>query len=153
MTEQPVEVEPAMLTVPTEWEGSQAPRLVWPQAPLPYGTDLRTWARAATLSGLSMSALLAEKVTVQSAAYEEAVRVRAADAAAETTAAVLGVAGSRRPTAAEILLGAEKVTTTALCHLQDGLPSEAMHLLLAAAHQVSLAVQEIQDEQENVEGL
>jgi hypothetical protein len=128
---------------------------VWPKGPLPDGTDLRTWLRAASKSGLLLSTLLRENSRVQAAHYQAAEASLAAELLAERTtssdpwATAAGVPND--PTRWNAQVTAEATVTEALRKLQDNEVTECMVLLVKAASQVFEVVLMDRNEQKVVE--
>lgn len=108
--------------------------------PLPPGTTKEVWERAAALTQSTIDELLAEKVTVRAASYEEAERQLRAEAV-KTADTQPHSPELLPPPPHVLLLGAERILTTSLCNLQDGKPLVAFHLLVTAMQQISLAIQ------------
>jgi len=169
MTEQPV--EPAMLTVPKEWAGSPARVPVFPQVPLPAGTSIRTWIRAAGIAGLTVSDLLRENTRVQASCYEAAESLEMDDQAAAAslvrevkhkTDVLVGLHAPKpwetragvptNPERWNLHVSAENTVTEALRHLQDNEVLECMRKLQLAQQQV-FEVTVLDKTEQKVEGL
>lgn len=109
---------------------------IWPTEPLPEGTVYKTWVRAASLAKTTVDELLRDKIAVRAACYE------AAQLQLDSEAQIEELDPDRSPEPAERLLGAEQILTSGLRLLHNGEPEQALHLLIAAANEVSRAIQE-----------
>lgn len=105
---------------------------VFPKAPLPAGTNYRTWVRAAGIGRMTISELLAENTRVQASFYEAAVQSLKRDR--EQEAAREDSTGHTRWNTHAM---AEETLTTALKRLQDNEVQEALSLLLQVTQQVN----------------